>query len=78
MERTIVAYHGNCPDGFGGAYAAWKKFGDTAEYLPLSYGKPVPEGLAGARRLMPAPDLNVLEPDHGQGLTCFLICPYTY
>lgn len=49
MERTIILYHGNCPDGFGGAYAAWKKFGDTAEYRPMSYGNPVPEDLAGAR-----------------------------
>lgn len=47
-ERTIILYHGNCPDGFGGAYAAWKKLGDAAEYRPLSYGKPVPEDLAGA------------------------------
>lgn len=46
--RTIVLYHGNCPDGFGGAYAAWKKFGESAEYRPLSYGKPVPDDLAGA------------------------------
>lgn len=36
--RTIVFYHGSCPDGFGGAYAAWKKFGDGAEYVPLSRG----------------------------------------
>src|ERR1700744_3146163 len=35
-NRTVVMYHGNCPDGFGGAYAAWKKFGDSAEYIPLS------------------------------------------
>lgn len=48
MNRTLILYHGNCPDGFGGAFAAWKKFGDTAEYRPLSYGKPVPEDLAGA------------------------------
>lgn len=41
-------YHANCPDGFGGAYSAWKKFGDTAEYRPLSYGKPAPDDLAGA------------------------------
>lgn len=34
--RTIVFYHGGCPDGFGGAYAAWKKFGDAAEYVPLN------------------------------------------
>jgi uncharacterized protein len=48
-ERIIVIYHGNCPDGFGGAYSAWKKFGDSAEYIPITYGKPIPENLAGAR-----------------------------
>ncbi|MGE5541341.1 MAG: hypothetical protein ACM3TU_03635 [Bacillota bacterium] len=42
MERTIVLYHGGCPDGFGGAYAAWKKLGDSVEYLPLSRAKEPP------------------------------------
>jgi oligoribonuclease NrnB/cAMP/cGMP phosphodiesterase (DHH superfamily) len=42
MERTVVLYHGNCPDGFGGAYAAWKKFGDAAEYVPLGRGDEAP------------------------------------
>ena len=42
-------YHGGCPDGFGGAYSAWKKLGDHAEYHPVSYSKPVPENLASAR-----------------------------
>lgn len=42
MARTIILYHGNCPDGFGGAYAAWKKFGDNAEYVALKHGD-VPE-----------------------------------
>lgn len=37
-QSPIVFYHGHCPDGFGGAYAAWKKFGDQAEYIPLSRG----------------------------------------
>ncbi len=46
--RTVILYHGNCPDGFGGAYSAWKKFGDTAEYVPLKHGKPVPVSLEGA------------------------------
>lgn len=48
MERTVILYHGDCPDGFGGAYAAWKKFGEAAEYMPVKHGRPVPEGLAGA------------------------------
>lgn len=38
-----VLYHANCYDGFGAAYAAWKKFGDDAKYIPVSYGSPPPE-----------------------------------
>jgi uncharacterized protein len=37
-----VLYHSHCTDGFGAAFAAWKKFGDNAEYIPVSYGKPLP------------------------------------
>lgn len=40
--KIVIFYHGHCSDGFGGAYAAWKKFGDTAEYVPLSRGKEPP------------------------------------
>jgi len=47
MSKIIVLYHGNCPDGFGGAYAAWKKFGDSAEYVALHRDTPMPTGLAG-------------------------------
>ena len=46
-QRTVIIYHGKCPDGFGGAYAAWKKFGETAEYIPMSYGSPIPEHMDG-------------------------------
>jgi nanoRNase/pAp phosphatase (c-di-AMP/oligoRNAs hydrolase) len=48
--RPVILYHGNCPDGFGGAYAAWKKFGDGAEYYPLSRDvePPSPEQFADA------------------------------
>ncbi len=49
MERKniVVIYHKYCPDGFGAAYAAWKKFGDAAEYIPAGYGDEVVEGLEG-------------------------------
>lgn len=40
---TYVLYHNNCYDGFGAAYAAWKKFGDSAAYKAVSYGEPFPE-----------------------------------
>ncbi len=46
-QQTVILYHGKCPDGFGGAYAAWKKFGDAAEYIPMQYGKPIPEHMEG-------------------------------
>lgn len=48
-KEIAVLYHGGCPDGFGSAYAAWKKFGDTAEYIPVKHGHPAPEGLKGKR-----------------------------
>lgn len=47
MDRTVILYHGSCPDGFGAAYAAWKRFGEEAEYIPLHRGEPLPEGLEG-------------------------------
>jgi len=46
-KAIAILYHGGCPDGFGGAYAAWKKFGDTADYIPVKHGKPAPENLDG-------------------------------
>ncbi len=43
MEHPIVVlYHGGCSDGFSGAYAAWKKFGDSATYVPLARGEEPP------------------------------------
>jgi len=45
--KTAILYHGDCPDGFGGAYAAWKKFGDEAEYLPQKHGKPFEGDVSG-------------------------------
>ena len=36
--KPLVIYHDHCTDGFGAAFSAWQALGDTAEYLPLSYG----------------------------------------
>ena len=46
-KKIAILYHGGCPDGGGGAYAAWKKFGDAAEYIPAKYNRPVPENIEG-------------------------------
>lgn len=37
MKNIVVLYHGDCRDGFSGAWAAWKKFGSKAEYFGLHY-----------------------------------------
>ena len=39
----LVIYHGNCTDGFGAAYAAWKLLGDRAEYYSAKYGESPPD-----------------------------------
>jgi oligoribonuclease NrnB/cAMP/cGMP phosphodiesterase (DHH superfamily) len=44
-KDIVVIYHGDCPDGFGAAYAAWKKFGDNATYLPWKEHTVLPDGL---------------------------------
>lgn len=41
--RPLVLYHADCPDGFGAAFAAWKRFGDQGEYRGVSHGEQPPE-----------------------------------
>lgn len=40
--RRFVLYHANCFDGFGAAWAAWRKFGRDSSYLPVRHGNPPP------------------------------------
>ena len=42
-NKKLVLYHANCLDGFGSAYAAWCKFGDSADYIPVHYGNAPPD-----------------------------------
>lgn len=37
MKNIIIFYHENCLDGFTGAYVAWKKFKNKADYVSLSH-----------------------------------------
>lgn len=37
MNKKIIILRHNDLDGFSAAYAAWKKFGDEAEYVPVGY-----------------------------------------
>lgn len=47
FKDIIVIYHAQCSDGFGAAYAAWKKFGELASYIPLKTQADLPKGLVG-------------------------------
>lgn len=42
MTVKYVLYHAGCYDGFGAAYVAWRKFRDTANYIPVKHGEPIP------------------------------------
>lgn len=39
----LVIYHGDCSDGFGAAWAAWKVLRNTAQYHAAYHGKPPPD-----------------------------------
>lgn len=47
----IVLYHGDCADGFGAAWALWKKF-PAAEFKAVKHGYPPPPNLKGRHIVM--------------------------
>lgn len=51
QDPTAVLYHADCADGFGAAWALWKKYPD-ARYIPVKHGQPPPGELDGAHVVM--------------------------
>jgi len=49
--KPLIIYHANCADGFGAAFAAWNKFGNEAEYVPMQYDRIKTE--EDAKKLLP-------------------------
>lgn len=47
----VVLYHADCSDGFGAAWALWKKY-PRAEYQPVKHGFPPPPNLTGRHVVM--------------------------
>lgn len=46
---NLVIYHDKCPDGFGSAYAAWKRLGDRATYIGCDHGSSSYPSVTGKR-----------------------------
>ena len=46
-KRTVILYHAECTDGFVAAWAAYKKFGLKAQYIPVEHQVPPPDDLVG-------------------------------
>lgn len=51
FQPDIVLYHAECMDGFGAAWAIWKRYPE-ATYIPVKHGKEPPAGLDGKRIVM--------------------------
>lgn len=43
MTKPLVIYHGNCADGFSGAWCFWRKYGNDAEYVAGVYQQEPPD-----------------------------------
>lgn len=43
MTPDLCIYHGACDDGFGAAFAVWKRDGAGPDYLPGVYGEAPPD-----------------------------------
>lgn len=42
-KPNLIAYHAACRDGFGAAFAAWRRLGDSATYVKCAYGETPPD-----------------------------------
>jgi len=42
LKKNIVLYHAGCPDGFGSAWAFYQRYGEDADYIPVSHGQSPP------------------------------------
>ena len=39
----VCIYHSPCQDGFGAAWAVWRRYGDAVRYVPGVHGADVPD-----------------------------------
>ncbi len=51
-KPDVCIYHAPCDDGFGAAWAVWRKWGDKVEYRPTNYGLAVPDQNIDGRTIL--------------------------
>ena len=51
VDPNVVLYHADCTDGFGAAWALWKRF-PKANFIPVKHGQTPPSGLGGQHVVM--------------------------
>lgn len=52
-QPDIIIYHGGgCADGFGAAWACWRRWGADCEYIPASYGEAPPSDITDRNALI--------------------------
>ncbi len=64
---TLILYHAECADGFGAAWAIWRRY-PKAEYRPVKHGEAPPVDLAGHHVVIvdfsyPRPTLEAMAKD---------------
>ena len=72
MANPVILYHASCNDGFCAAWAAWKKFGKDATYIPVNYGQPVPQEALAPVNPDEARDLYLLDFTYEHDILCEL------
>lgn len=43
MNKLLILFHGHCMDGLGAAWAAWRCYGDAADYQAVFHSDPPPD-----------------------------------
>jgi len=43
LNRPLVIYHADCPDGFGAAWCFWRRYGAGADYIACEHQTPPPD-----------------------------------
>lgn len=44
--KNFCLYHKSCADGFGSAFAVWKRYGDEFQYIGVNYQEPLPQEIS--------------------------------